>query len=147
MTFFFSNFEDSWRAKDLFFEFKGLGDIEEIVIPAKKGWRGKKYGFVRFENVIEERLVDTKLNKIWLEGKKLSANISKYARGLGPIDHKKRGVSGNNLKAKEGNMSSVVLKNYEKKGHIVNTKKVEHKSFAEAFVGKQIGYSKDKKEA
>lgn len=79
-TYYFSDFEEGWYAKDLFYEFKKLGDIEEIVIPDKKDWRGKKYSFVRFVNVSEKRMVETKLNNIWLNGKKIVANISKYKR-------------------------------------------------------------------
>lgn len=79
-TFFFSDFKDSWRAKYLFFEFKDIGEIEEIVIPIKKDWRGKKYGFVRFIDVGDVKWEETKLNNIWLEGCKISANLSKYQR-------------------------------------------------------------------
>lgn len=50
-TFYFSNFEEEWSAKDLFYKFKDLWVIEEIVIPTKKDWRGNKYGFVSFVNV------------------------------------------------------------------------------------------------
>lgn len=33
--FFFIDFNKEWTAKDLFYEFKSLGVIDEIVIPAK----------------------------------------------------------------------------------------------------------------
>lgn len=79
-TYYFFDFEEGRCAKDLSFEFKELGVIEEIVIPAKKDWRRKKYGFVRFVNVYEERAVETKLNNIWLNGKKIIDNLLKYKR-------------------------------------------------------------------
>lgn len=79
-TYFFSDFEDGWSANDLFFEFKEPGEIKEIVIPAKKDWRGKKYGFVRFINITNKKLVETKLNNTWLNGKKINANITNYKR-------------------------------------------------------------------
>lgn len=41
ITLFFPDFEDCWSAKDLFFEFKEVGEIDEIVIPTKKDWRGR----------------------------------------------------------------------------------------------------------
>lgn len=40
-TFFFTDFAESWGAKDLYFEFKELGEIDEIVIHAKRDWREK----------------------------------------------------------------------------------------------------------
>lgn len=70
-TFFFIDFGEGWRAKDLFFEFKELGVIDEIVIPSKKDWSGQKYGFVRYVNVEDERIKEVKLNNTWLDGRKL----------------------------------------------------------------------------
>lgn len=34
-SFFFTDFDRRWRAKDMFFEFKGLGNMDEIFIPPK----------------------------------------------------------------------------------------------------------------
>lgn len=79
-TYFYFDFDESWSAKDLFFEFKEVGEIEEIVIPPKKDWRGKKYGFVRFSGEKDERITETKLDNIMLNGSKISANLSKYKR-------------------------------------------------------------------
>lgn len=66
----------------MFFEFKDLGVIDEILIPAKRYWRSQKYGFVRFVNVEDPRLVEVKMGNLWLEGKKLTANLSKFQRSL-----------------------------------------------------------------
>lgn len=74
-TFFFSDFTDSWSVKDIFFEFKDLGVIDEIFIPAKKDRRGQKYGFVRFVDVADEKMVERKLNNIWLDERKINVNI------------------------------------------------------------------------
>lgn len=79
-TFFFTYFVESWSAKDLFFEFKELGEIDEIVISSKSDWRGKKYGFVKFVKMVDERMVEAKLNNIWMDGRKIITNISKYKR-------------------------------------------------------------------
>lgn len=59
-----------------------MGEIDEIVILDKKDWRGKKYGFVRFVDVKNERMEETKLNNTWLNGRIISANISKYKRSV-----------------------------------------------------------------
>lgn len=79
-SFFFTDFKEGWRAKDLFFEFKPFGEIDEIVFPTKRDWRGNKYGFVRFVNVANARLLETKLDNIWLEDRKIRANITKFSR-------------------------------------------------------------------
>src|SRR4051812_27957641 len=73
-SFFITNFDNRWRARDLFFEFKDLGVVDEIVIPPKKDWRGEKYGFVRFVEVEDVRLLEVKLDNLWLDGRKLKAN-------------------------------------------------------------------------
>lgn len=54
--------------------------MNEIVIPPKKDWRGERYGFVRFVNVENERLMEVKLDNLWLEGRKLKANVSRIKR-------------------------------------------------------------------
>lgn len=77
-SFFFTDFNGGWRVKDLFFEFKNLGVVNEIVIPAKRDWRGEKYGFVYFVNMENPRLLEIKLDNLWLEGRKLKVNISKF---------------------------------------------------------------------
>ncbi|XP_058724741.1 uncharacterized protein LOC131596144 [Vicia villosa] len=80
ISFFITDFDDCWRAKDLYYELKDFGSIEEIVIPPKKDWRGTRYGFVRFFNVEDARILETKLDNVWLGEKKISANITKYNR-------------------------------------------------------------------
>lgn len=40
----------------------------------------KKYGFVRYNKVDDERVLEIKLNNIWLDGGKINANISKFKR-------------------------------------------------------------------
>ncbi|XP_058775836.1 uncharacterized protein LOC131650123 [Vicia villosa] len=79
-SFFITNFDNRWRARDLFFEFKDLGVVDEIVIPPKKDWRGEKYGFMRFAEVENVGLLEVKLDNLWLEGRKLKANVSKFKR-------------------------------------------------------------------
>ena len=54
-------------AKDLYFEFKDLGDIDEVFIPPKRDKVGRRYGFVRYFNVADERLMATKLDNVILD--------------------------------------------------------------------------------
>lgn len=57
-----------------------MGLLDEIVIPPNKDWRGEHYGFVRFLKVENVRLLETKLDNLRLDGKKLKVNVSKIAR-------------------------------------------------------------------
>ncbi|XP_058751467.1 probable WRKY transcription factor 31 [Vicia villosa] len=44
--------------------------------------RGLKYGFARFVNVEDERMVEIKLNNVLLDERKIAANISKFKRKI-----------------------------------------------------------------
>src|SRR4051812_23387793 len=79
-SFFITDFEQKWGARDLFFEMKNFGVVDEIVIPPKKDWRGEKYGFARFVKVEDVRMLEVKLDNLWLEGRKLKANVSRFKR-------------------------------------------------------------------
>lgn len=65
-TIFVTEFDDKWRAWDLFFEFKELGDIGEVIIPPKRDRRGRRYGFVRFINVEDVKRLATKMDNVIL---------------------------------------------------------------------------------
>ncbi|XP_058740938.1 uncharacterized protein LOC131613268 [Vicia villosa] len=79
-TFFVTKFDDKWEARDLYHEFKELGDIDEVFIPNKKTRWGKKYGFARFFNVGDERVLEMKLDNLFLDGRKIFANLPKFGR-------------------------------------------------------------------
>lgn len=53
---FFTQFGSKWKAKDLIFEFKELGDIDEVVIPPKRDKHWRRYGFLLFFDVEDEKL-------------------------------------------------------------------------------------------
>lgn len=80
-TFFVTEFGYKWRANDLLYEFKKLGEVEEVVIPPKKDSKGRRYGFTHFLNVKDEKLLATKLDNIILDGRKLFANVPRFNRG------------------------------------------------------------------
>lgn len=40
-SFFFTSFPDEFKSRDLYEEFKGFSNIDEVVIPAKRGVKGK----------------------------------------------------------------------------------------------------------
>lgn len=48
--------------------------------PIRKLGGGKRYDFVRFFNMGDERMMKTKLDNIFLDGRKIFANIPKFGR-------------------------------------------------------------------
>ncbi|XP_058726466.1 uncharacterized protein LOC131597816 [Vicia villosa] len=79
-SFFFTEFGSRWKARDLLFEFKDFGVIDEVVIPPKRDKFGRRYGFVRFFNVEEEKLLGIKCDSTILEGRKMHANLPRFQR-------------------------------------------------------------------
>lgn len=80
-TYFVTEFGSRWRTNDLFYEFKELGEVEEVVTPPKRDNKGRRYGFVRFLNVKDERLLATIFDNIVLDGRKIFANVPRFNRG------------------------------------------------------------------
>ncbi|KAI5415173.1 hypothetical protein KIW84_040576 [Lathyrus oleraceus] len=79
-SFFFSSIPDSFNARDLHEVFSRFGEVDEVVIPMKKDVRGKRYGFVRFFNVVDSRRLACKLDNIFVENVKLQVNIPRFSR-------------------------------------------------------------------
>lgn len=46
-SLFVIEFGDQWKAKDLYFELKALGEIDKVVIPLGRDNRGWRFGFMR----------------------------------------------------------------------------------------------------
>lgn len=81
-TLFITEFDEMWSARDLYMEFKKLGVIDEVVIPLRKDSREIRYGFVRFPGEEDDRLLATRLDNLFLEGRKLHANIPRFRRSV-----------------------------------------------------------------
>ncbi|PNX93423.1 hypothetical protein L195_g016577 [Trifolium pratense] len=80
VTYFFTNFPETFGAKALSNVFQKYGDIAEVVIPARRDRRGERYGFARFDNVIDIRKFEYELDGIIIGRDKLSVNISRFQR-------------------------------------------------------------------
>ncbi|KAI5397174.1 hypothetical protein KIW84_063121 [Lathyrus oleraceus] len=60
-------------AKKMYEICREFGDIDEVVIQAKKDKHGKRYDFVRFFNVENENFLVAKLNNIFIGNRKILA--------------------------------------------------------------------------
>lgn len=77
-SFFITEFGDNWKANELFYKLKELGEMNEVVIPPKRDMRGRRYMFARFFNMVNEKLMAVKLDNVVLEGRKLFANLPRF---------------------------------------------------------------------
>ncbi|KAL8479199.1 hypothetical protein ACS0TY_026174 [Phlomoides rotata] len=80
VTFFFTNFPPDCSSEELCGRFNEIGNVRDLFIPTKLDKVGRKYGFVRFGENINNVQMEIDLNNIWLGSYKLQANISKFTR-------------------------------------------------------------------
>jgi hypothetical protein len=78
--FFSRNFPDNFGAYVMLRSFQYYGDAIEVVIPAKRGIRGRRFGFVRFAYVTNIRRFETELDSIIFGRDKISVNVSRFNR-------------------------------------------------------------------
>ena len=55
-----------------------MGDVREIFISKHRNKGGRRYGFVRFKVVSDERSLERKLDNIIVGGLKMYINVPKY---------------------------------------------------------------------
>ncbi|CAK8572844.1 unnamed protein product [Lathyrus sativus] len=77
---FITKFLDRMRAKDLYLLMKDFGDVDGVFIPHKRDRRGKKYDFMRFFDVDDARSLVLKLDKFFIERRKLFDNLPRFSR-------------------------------------------------------------------
>nr|GEZ94507.1 nucleotide-binding alpha-beta plait domain-containing protein [Tanacetum cinerariifolium] len=140
-SIYFSNFPESFSAKDLFHSCKQYGHVVDTFIPFKRSKDGKRFAFVRFINVFNvERLVSN-LCIIWVDRSKFHANIARFHKA--PLNSNKvlteqkfgydRNI--NNVRAKEGvptDLSKALLGRVKEFASLPNLKIVlKNEGFAE----------------
>lgn len=59
---------------------KKCGEVEELIVPVKRDKRGKKYDFLRFQNIWDDKLFAIKLDNIFIGSKNFFANIPRFRR-------------------------------------------------------------------
>jgi hypothetical protein len=82
-TFFFTNFPERYGAKAVFNAFDNLGEVMEVVIPAKRDKGGRRFGFVRFVQVSDIQKLESDLDNMVFGGVKISVNLSRFQRSEG----------------------------------------------------------------
>ncbi|KAJ9564336.1 hypothetical protein OSB04_000302 [Centaurea solstitialis] len=94
--FLFYNFPEDWSALQLWQTFKKFGRLSDIYMANKRLTSGKKFGFVRFCNVINEYLLEKELNSIWLGTHKVRVHLAnqKRKREVGSRNHQVQQAKG-----------------------------------------------------
>ncbi|CAK8541027.1 unnamed protein product [Lathyrus sativus] len=92
-TVFITGFPDHFRAKDLYKVLFDYGAIDEVAILSKKDKRGRKYGFVRFFEVADVRRLMLKMDNLFIEGRKLHADLSRFSRVVERMFSREKGVN------------------------------------------------------
>lgn len=77
---YFSEFLDHFRAKNIYEFFKKHGDLKEVVIPLKKNKFGRRFGFARFINVQDIRMLAVRFDNSFIDNKNIFANVPIFER-------------------------------------------------------------------
>ncbi|XP_058746360.1 uncharacterized protein LOC131619263 [Vicia villosa] len=80
VSFYFSALTDRYTAKEFFELFGCIGEVVEVSISPRRNKFGKKFGFARFVEVEDARLLVVKLDNVIVKGKKIHANIPRFDR-------------------------------------------------------------------
>jgi hypothetical protein len=90
-SFFITNFPTETTSTELWKIFSRYWKVGEVYIPAKLDKAGRKFGFVRFEDVENYQYLLSKIEETWIGTYKIRANLPKFKRGEGQKVAKKEG--------------------------------------------------------
>lgn len=79
-SLYVASFPDNYIARDLYEVFKKCGEVDKVVIPYERDVWGKRYGFVWFFKVEDERRLAVELNNIFLRDRTLHMNVLRFSR-------------------------------------------------------------------
>ncbi|XP_058732931.1 uncharacterized protein LOC131604513 [Vicia villosa] len=159
-SMFVSEFPEESSAKDLFDLFGCIGSMVEVAISPRRNRVSKRFGFARFVEVSDERLLAVRLDNIIIAGKKIRVNLPRFQWGVfggagrfgGSVNSREKNwgapkgeeqlwyESRRNGKSYAAAVGSG-LEVYGKKGETIyslslNSCEERRKRFAKAFVGK-----------
>jgi hypothetical protein len=91
-SFYFTNLPEDLKAADLWEVFTKYGHVMDVYIPSKVDKRGKRFGFVKFKDVLDVEEMCRSLEDVWCESFKLRINQSRFGRNEGSKGVAKNGV-------------------------------------------------------
>jgi RNA recognition motif-containing protein len=102
-SFYFTNFPEDKKSRDLWEVFAKYGHVVDVYIPFKVDKRGKRFGFVKFKDVLDVEDLSRSLEDVWCGSFKLRINQSRFGRNEGSKGVVKTGL----LKTGVGDSKSV----------------------------------------
>ncbi|WJX76281.1 hypothetical protein P8452_59720 [Trifolium repens] len=80
-SFFFTNFPEELVWGDLWKLFSKYGSVCDVFIPKKVDKWGRKFGFVKFKEVLDVEALSKNLEDVWWEKFKLKVNKARFEKG------------------------------------------------------------------
>lgn len=94
-SIYFSEIPDYSKSKEMFDVFGCIGKVVEVSISSRKNNIGKRFGYARFVNMEDERMLAGRLDNVIIVGKKIHANLPQFQRNnLGQAWNSKGGFKG-----------------------------------------------------
>lgn len=130
---YFSEFLDKYRARNFFELFGCIGEVVEVAIAPRRKKFGKKFGFARFKEDMDVRLLVEKLDNGIVDRRKIQANLPIFEtfRSINLVNCSKA------MKFSRFKNQSHRNDNIVRDGNGFNLKR-ENKSFADVLVNKQV---------
>jgi len=79
-SLFFTHFPEGTPVKDLWKIFASFGHMGEVVLPSKVDRWGRSFGFIRFIGVDKVKVLERKLENVWVGDCKLRVNMARFWR-------------------------------------------------------------------
>ncbi|KHN05459.1 Serine carboxypeptidase-like 34 [Glycine soja] len=130
-SFYFTRFSDECTEKELWQHFKKWGDVREIFISKQRNKNGRRYGFVRFKGVEDERKLESQLDNMVIGGLKLYVNLPRYGR--------QRGEKKTTEVLQPQPHNPPIWNKHEVAHHTQRNRRTYHLSYAEAVAGRRNG--------
>lgn len=79
-SFFFTNFPDGASNTDLLRLFASFGYVGEVFVPRKVDKWGRRFGFVKYKEVVSVKDLEARLGDVWLWDMRLKVNLARFGR-------------------------------------------------------------------
>lgn len=89
-SFYVTSFPEKVCAKELYDIFEQYGEVDEVIIPNRRNKHDHRFGFARFFDFVDELLLATKLDNIFVGNQKLFVNVPRFHRRLKEVETKPR---------------------------------------------------------
>ncbi|XP_021987505.1 uncharacterized protein LOC110884112 [Helianthus annuus] len=90
-TFYVTNLPEWTTGRDLWVECQPCGVICDAVVPKRRDYAGRVFGFVRFKRIKDQNKLLQALNNVWIGNKKIKVNVSKFLKEQKKEDKGKKG--------------------------------------------------------